>query len=95
MALLDHLFLPIGGQDDIPLLQPPHVQSGAIDELELEVVDRGLGADLKAELVVGRKRHRDLAAGDRMAAAPVEIEIEAHGHPRVALVLCDIELDAF
>jgi hypothetical protein len=30
-----------------------------------------------------------------MAAAPVEIEIEAHGHPRVALVLCDIELDAF
>ncbi len=76
MALLHRLGLPVVREADVAPVQPPDVGAGRVDQLELEVVHRRVGAQPVVEPVVRRQVEADVAMDDRVAATLHEREVD-------------------
>src|SRR6185436_17797058 len=74
---------------------PPDVVAGGVQELELEVVGGAVALELEGELVVALPLEGDGLLDDAVTGAGHEVVIQAEGAAVNALVIVDLEGDAF
>src|SRR5512144_3036633 len=85
---------PAARKGEVPPVHPPDVVAGGIHQLELEVVDRRVGAYPEGEGVVVGEVDRKTLPHHGVAAVALEIEVEAHRPAGMAGVAPDPEEDA-
>ena len=67
---------PLARKREIRAIEPPDVVASRVGQLELEIVDRRVGAHVKRDLVIGGQVERQRAVSNRVARGAGEIEIE-------------------
>ena len=84
MPAAEVLGLPRGREGHRQTPAPPDVVVG-VGQLDLEVVDRSVGAQVKGELVVVGQLEGEVLAGDGVAVGPAQVEVHREGAAGLAL----------
>src|SRR5438045_6631203 len=77
LPFLDRYALPFARKFEVGAIEPPDVFAVLIGELDLKVVDRRIGAQIKADFVIRRQVERQRTRSERVAGGSREIEVEA------------------